>query len=178
MTKLGKFIQIVITCFLLNSCGENGEFFLCKHAELSIEASSQVNGLKTTGYYSVENTANCTVGNFVFLYRDGTVFQAFCVNDQGIPQFGTPEELQERKLNWGVFRVTNDSIFIENWIPKSCGVDVNLRNGPILNDTTFLILKSKTRDFSGGLVSEGEMNDTFTFKYYSPKPDSTNSFIQ
>ena len=79
------------------------------------------------------------------------------------------------RYKWGLFKVVNDSIFIEKPEPSSGGMSpVYLNSGVILNDTTFILTKA-VRKRTNRVI---EKNQTYHFKKFSPKPDSTNSFIK
>jgi hypothetical protein len=73
------------------------------------------------------------------------------------------------RSQWGIYWVRNDTIFVERWQSVSdCGHDVFTYTGKILNDTTLLIPQNR----------QDLLFDTFRFAKFSPKPDSTNSFIK
>jgi hypothetical protein len=51
-----------------------------------------------------------------------------------------------------------------------------VRAGQILNDTTFVIAESYRMN-EGKKTEVKERNETYHFKQFNPKPDSTNRFI-
>lgn len=76
---------------------------------------------------------------------------------------------------WGIFNIKNDSIVFERWYPSSGGpFPAYLRSGKILNDTTFVITKSFRSKIGN---EEQQLNETYHFRKFSPKPDSTNIFV-
>ena len=84
------------------------------------------------------------------------------------------DDAKNDKLSGGLFIIDGVSIKFEKWYPSSGGgLPAYIRSGVILNDTTFLISKS-VRSKTG---EEKELNETYHFKQFSPKPDSTNVFI-
>lgn len=83
--------------------------------------------------------------------------------------------LKDHKTAWGIFQFNGNKIEFERWYPSSGGpLPSYIRSGEILNDTTFIITKS-IRPKTG---EEKELNEIYRFKRFSPKPDSTNSFIK
>ena len=63
----------------------------------------------------------------------------------------------------------------EKWYPNSPGQPkVYIREGKILNDTTFHITASYRPDGS----ERREKDEIYHFKQFSPKPDSTNNFVK
>jgi hypothetical protein len=81
---------------------------------------------------------------------------------------------RNNKTTWGVFTIKGDKIQLEKWYPTSGGARwAYVRSGTIIDDTTFRTEKSMRSD---GSDSEEE-NFYYHFKQFSPKPDSTNSFI-
>ncbi|MEL6610723.1 MAG: hypothetical protein AAFQ53_01405 [Bacteroidota bacterium] len=71
----------------------------------------------------------------------------------------------DRRYHWGVFVVDGDEIEMERWnVPQPFNSATYLRSGRILNDTTF-VLRSSEREL------------TYRFTAFSPKPDSTSTFL-
>jgi hypothetical protein len=80
------------------------------------------------------------------------------------------------KHHWGVFIVKNKLIAFEKWVPRNGGDEVTKAyrySGEILNDTTFRIVSTERVDGSNSQIVDW----VFHFKQFTPKPDSTNSFI-
>lgn len=76
---------------------------------------------------------------------------------------------------WGLFVIDNQTIKFERYYPSD---DITrwtyIREGIILNDTTFLITTSYRSDGSDFSIK----NEIYHFRQFSPKPDSTNNFIK
>jgi hypothetical protein len=82
------------------------------------------------------------------------------------------------KFNWGVFQVNGANIKFERWYPSSGGpLKAYISSGEILNDTTFLITESY-RMQKGNKTELKDRNETYYFREFSPKSDSTNKFIK
>ena len=116
-----------------------------------------------------------------FFYRNGTLLKVPGRQDDGIADYSEQRFLDEDYINlvksfkeaWSVFEITGDDIVIQGWTYGSGGgIPVATRRGKILNDTTFVItsifVHKQTR----------EVNEVYSFRQFSPKPDSTNSFIR
>ena len=138
--------------------------------------------LKINGYYYQK--AEGKYYSIYFFYEDGTLLYG----DGGFTQKEFIEHEKEFNNNvwlngvknykayWGLFNIENDSIAFERWYPSSGGpFPAYLRSGKILNDTTFVITKS-IRSKNGKEAQQ--LNETYHFKEFSPKPDSTNNFIK
>jgi len=137
------------------------------------------NQLRIDGYYS------CKFGNLYriyFLYSDGTVLSGGDVFEDKLQEQEQKyidgsffASKKENKLYWGVFNIDIKIIKIEKWYPSSGGgMPVYLHKGEIQNDTTFLITKS----IHSKTGKEKDLNETYHFRQFSPKPDSTNTFIK
>lgn len=138
--------------------------------------------LKLNGYYYEINPNTNGISEALFLYRDGTMLCcggsgdseepfAFMENLLGSPDF--IEHAQAHKFYWGVFQIDDDAIQYERWYQGDGGLPAGRSEGNILNDSTFVIHKITML----GSGDESNENIVFHFHDYSPKPDSTNSFI-
>lgn len=177
--KLKTTAFIILAMFALAGCGK-----LFKDDELTIiRQPYNGNELRTDGYYYYQWVNDTTHLNILFLYKNGIVL--------AIPNALSTEELPEweesfrngefynrykdDKSFWGVFSIEGNSIIYEKWgINQGGGMPVGQFKGPILSDTNFQIisfLEPKT-----GIVQE--IDYLYHFKPFSPKPDSTNIFIQ
>ena len=118
--------------------------------------------------------------NVLLLYRNGVFFD---VSGDGKDRT-KPEEVEEllteehiklvnsKKYDWGIFIVEGNSILFETWRFTQRDHRAVFQSGEILNDTTFHITKHNYSD--GGIK---DANTLYYFYPYSPKPDSTNTFI-
>ena len=84
--------------------------------------------------------------------------------------------IEETKYYWGQFIVKENNIKFERWYPSSGGpLRTYVREGTILNDTTFHITESYHLQ-DGEKQDIDEEDETYHFKSLSPKPDSTNEY--
>jgi hypothetical protein len=127
------------------------------------------NSIQTDGYYYVIKEENGGSSNFFFLYRNG-FFHTRSINDTTISNIDMYiKNLKDEgfQFNWGLFQVVEDKITIEKWdiISGECKQPTNTNEGKILNDTTIQI-------------SLFNRNEIYKFRKFTPKPDSTNSYIK
>lgn len=83
---------------------------------------------------------------------------------------------------WGVFSVEGSLIEIQHWEFAAGGGAYPTRSleGTVINDTTILFhnLIGAYPNNKGGRKKEKAIDDTYYFRKFSPKPDSTNTFIK
>jgi len=141
--------------------------------------------LRLDGYYYRNNYSfkdDIWVKIF-FFYKNGVVLNG---SSSALSSLGELEERfkngsyhswnREYRTTWGVHRIEGDKIQFEVWIHRggALRLDRLVRTGKILNDSTFVINRILIR---GDVRYPMVASDTFHFKEFSPKPDSTNSFI-
>lgn len=159
-------LALLLILLALNGCKA------FKDDELSL-TKQPYNGdkLKMEGYYYEINPHTNGIGEAAFLYRDGTML--FCGGSgENDDPFGFIENLlaspdfiehaKEHAFYWGVFQIDGSAIQYERWYQSDGALPVRRSEGNILNDTTFVV----------------DDNTVFHFRHYTPKPDSTNQFIQ
>ena len=137
------------------------------------------NELRTDGYYYCTGETAIMV---VFFYKDGTMIRAGSIPIQEIPNreemFKNGEfynHIKNNKTCWSIYLIEDEKITTNYWVsprPFQCYFE----EGTILNDTTF-VLQRYYRMEDGEMTDEGNVNETFHFRQFSPKPDSTNVFI-
>ena len=149
--------------------------------ELSLNRSSY-NGeqLRTDGYF-FQRDSNYIFTIYIF-YTNGTLFYSVGGGklentdqlEQRLKDHNFIERLRNEKTSWGLFKIDNNKIQFERWYPYfENGKPAYIRSGTILNDTTFHITKATRSDGS----EEHVENEVYYFKQFSPKPDSSNTFV-
>lgn len=138
--------------------------------------------LRLDGYYM--NTHRFGAGvhvNIYFFYSNGVVFYGGGFWQRDLPKLAQNLQLgidhgwyANDRIYWGVHRIKDNKIQFEVWTFLNSPRERFLRSGKILNDTTFVITKVLMR---GDVRYPQASRDTFHFKQFSPKPDSTNAFI-
>ncbi len=85
-------------------------------------------------------------------------------------------DVKDRKAFGGGYLVEDKNIIYERWEGTELGYLVYREEGNIVNDTTF-IMTEVSRMKQGVKTEIRPIEWTYHFKAFSPKPDSTNSFI-
>lgn len=163
----------------------------CKDQQLVIRRSSgqvENNSIRLNGFYwsKVVNPKEVWYKTF-FLYKNGTLLYGGGINNintfpKDMADFRKYTRMnsdsvveQTTKSSWGIYNIKGKSFEFEKWEPSSGGpLKTVIRRGRILNDTTFIITE-KINHYDGKTY---QVQDTFHFMPYSPKPDSTNRFIK
>ncbi len=78
---------------------------------------------------------------------------------------------------WGNFQISGSSIKFEKWSKDLSDIYLYVSEGSILNDSTFTITQSYRLE-EGKQKNWTSINETYHFKKFSPKPDSTNQFVK
>ena len=139
------------------------------------------NELKIDGYYYSNQSWTNGVILAVF-YRNGVCIHLFLdiesndtlnyIENEILKKESFTQSLWDTPNYVGVFRIDTKTIEIESWI-SARDITTFSFYGKILNDTIFRVTKWINNE-------AGEIFlDTITYRYrqFSPKPDSTNSFI-
>jgi len=165
------FILLTITSFM--SCKD-----LFTDDELTfIKTPNESSSLRMDGYYYFNLKPDGVV--VIVYYQNGVVY----LPGQGANleyfenKFKSHNNAGSIKANWGLYIIKSDTLFT-NALGSFSGMGVYhytnyFSKDLIMNDTTILSLETK---FYDGTIHY--YNDTLHFKQFSPKPDSTNVFIQ
>lgn len=125
-------------------------------------------------YYTEETTFDGIIYSRYALYRNGIIRYLGSPQNVGSIQFLNGNS----KTHWGVFQIDGNEIKFEKWYPSSGGpLKAFIRSGIIVNDTTFHIKKSY-RMRNGEKTEIMELDEIYHYLPFSPKPDSTNSFVK
>ena len=139
------------------------------------------NELRTDGYYyyTMDGEYFRTI---TFFYKNGVVFRPPSgyhslqeLDVYVINELVGENRFHDSQLSWELFNIENDRILFNYWVPPR-PFQCYFEEGTILNDTTF-VLQRYYRMENGEVTDEGNINETFHFRQFSPKPDSTNTFI-
>ncbi len=179
-----KFLIIFSFLFLClsSNCKKEG---ILTDDELSIPKKEfSGNQLRIDGYY-YQKYGNPERLMIYFMYRNGILLYGGGGYEMGkINEFEQEIQTQQAinkirglKFCWGVFDINSINIKFERWYPSEGTLPSYVRSGTILNDTTFVI--SESYRFQNGEKTDAQTeNETYHFKKFSPKPDSTNKFIK
>jgi hypothetical protein len=169
---LGPLAAALAAALLLGACDAVG---LTTHDELSLERRPYLGEeLRLDGYYYMAYSTS-----------EGEYHRAYLLYRNGIIRYGgSAPDLRDleaefalyggSRYDWGVFHVDGDGIKFERWYPPSkTHTRAVIRSGAILNDTTFVITESwRAR---GG--ERSSLEETYRFRAFAPKPDSTSLYI-
>lgn len=129
-----------------------------------------LNYTKDEGYYDI-----------YFLYSNGVILYIGTISQSKVKNIdkyisSTEQNYKTGKTGLGIFIIQDSLIKFERWHPTSAfePTPTYIREGKILNDTTFHITKIY-RSKGTELI---EVDEVYHFKQFSPKPDSTNIFIK
>jgi hypothetical protein len=136
-------------------------------------------------YYSVGVDSMIHTG--YFFYEDGTLsnrggrYHPRTIKEQFRKDIKSEKHIKyarESRFTGGLFQIEGNVIKFEKWYPSSGGLHkCYVREGIILNDTTFVI-KASYRLVNGKKKEFGEEDELYHFMHYTPKPDSINVFIK
>lgn len=173
-------IMIILLFALITSCAACKKVGLCKDENLTLnKVEFTGTQLRIDGFY-YEKTIESEYYSLFILYNNGIVMEPGSTKESDLEKYildVSKSSLPLRtKYNWGLFNIDDNIIKIEHWLPAQCGYPAVLRTGEILNDTTFILNKMERRDSQG--TTQKDITQTFLFRQFSPKPDSTNNFIK
>jgi hypothetical protein len=154
-------------------------FFSCQKRTFDMQTLERENyrgkEIKTEGYYYAfsKTSTGESSGTIFFLYQNGVFLYL------GSPKSGTIKELDNYVLQhntastipdarefWGVFQIEQNQVSIERWLFSSGrNIPSKVFQGQIVNDTTMSL---KLFDIV----------ETWKFRAFSAKPDSTNAYVK
>lgn len=165
---------LTVLFFTITSCDK---LWFCDDEELTMVKTDYNGALKINGYYY--NKLD-TGYELYILYKNGIVINnrytanslseienTFLLNES------SHEHTQSSKTSWGLFRVTNSTITKQGWRISRCKRPVVEYRGEVLTDTSFNIKTYVDENGETNTIDES----TYYFKAFSPKPDSTNDYI-
>lgn len=121
-----------------------------------------------------------TMYSIMFLFRNGVTLTGdypttteLPVEEDSYKNGDYFEKEKDNKLKWGIFNVSDNMISREIWANPNGTYLVYKQKIVILNDTTIQFVSSERLDGS----ETKALDNTYHFKAFSPKPDSTVSFI-
>lgn len=177
MVKVVSGIFIVV---LICSCGLTG-FFQKERLRLKrVDQSTAIENLKLNidGIYVYDQVHSWGFSrSFFYLFKNGICYVAgYSANNEH--QKKNAEDIfinqsilpQDAPLNWGVYHIKNDSIYLEYWTIIKDNMQYNRVRwkGRIVDNETIVIERGWT------LKDE----TVFHFQALKHKPDSTNKFIK
>ncbi len=147
-----------------------------------------------------EFNTNEVLTNGYFYFIEDNKYKVFFLNKNGVYVYlesfepvsnnldfeavlkSTIKIINENKVayHYGVFKISKNQIKIERWLSGTGGAyPIQILNGEVINDSTIKILQ-KIGDYKYKKSNKPifNVNETYHFRPFSPKPDSTNKFIK
>lgn len=162
--------------FVLQGCKK-----ICEDAKSDFPRQENIsNMIRLNGYYYGDLTGNNPSTPSIYLiYKDGICYSGLgSYNISDIEDNSLVLSIIEAKRNskpgWGIYKIENNFIEIQNWTFSTGCKPIIIQKGEILNDTTIKITSWKNSNSD----KQHLVNAIFLFHKYSPKPDSTNNFIE
>ena len=176
-----KLREIFLGIMLLSMVSSCGKYAFLKADELSIPAVPYTgNQLRIDGYYyqlvdGVLYHVNCFYSNGVLQHLGGYKMSDIKEYERIFTTKEFNEKGKKSRFFWGAFKIEGSQIRFEKWYPSEVP-KAYVRAGNILNDTTFIITEIY-RMKDGKKTEVRAENETYHFRQFSPKPDSTNAFV-
>jgi hypothetical protein len=144
----------------------------CIDYDFSLSLTPYSGTLKTDGYYYQHDDYGHTPT--MYLYQNGIIlrgygYQTFNLDSVEYQMVKSYNSFTKSRTAFGIFMVTRNEIVYE----KRTSQGVYKCFGVVENDTTFQITHC-----AGQGNKHIHENDVWHFKQFSPKPDSTNRWIQ
>lgn len=185
--EIKRYFILITNCILFSSCAG---FLTLFDDKLSLEKEDfNGNQLRLDGfYYSITKDSNypkSILYNFYSFYQNGVVRYIGSAEDfNRYKRKDVRNSLQTENYDWGVYQIKGDSIMFEQWVAGEVS-KVVLFTGNILNDSTFVINekywskeRKKVKEIRLKNKKSNQKEEIYHFIPYSPKPDSTNSFVK
>jgi len=162
------FYLFVVVLILGSSCAD--KFSLLREDNNSAS-------LRLDGIYLSEDSLQ--IVDMYFFYENGIVLSRGSIQKDKLESkihnlaISQDEKYKSMKFLWGVYHIEDDRIKFERWYPSDTPYEAYIKEGKILNDTTFQIDKSYR---TNGKVRRN-INEKYQFRKTSSKPDSLNRWI-
>ena len=174
-STIWKSVFVLMAMLTLNACKDDDE-----DVKLSQVKAPYTGTLKTNGYYYLDFNSDVSRKLIYILYRDGTILYGGSPPNTGLT--AREEEFKNgdwktlsvpEKTFWGTFKIDGSAITFCQWHLRDGGLLEEYKTyGSIINDSSFVMT---------GTTRTGQINapidELYHFKPLSPKPDSTNQFL-
>ena len=176
-----KIIIISLISLVVSCCSKL--LFPSKDDYLTIQKTPYFGDeLRTDGFFYQKEGNGTKYAKITFFYNNGVVFQGHGAGDMSelieyVHKILSYHDItKDKKGFWGLFLIENNKIVYERWQGSQLGYLVYREEGNIINDTTF-IMTEMSRMNQGEKTETKQIERTYYFHQFSPKPDSTNIFI-
>ncbi len=170
-----KYIFTLVLLISFSSC------FILKDDNLTLDRNFYTgNDIRLDGYWWMNFESIEPSMSIYFFYENGIALYGRALKNRDLEvkekEFSTEsfkKLINKAKPGWGVFEINSNKITFETWVPGNGGpLTTVIRSGEIINHQTFVITSHMHKG------KKSIENDTFYFKKFDLKPDSTNSFIK
>ena len=133
--------------------------------------------LRLDGIYLYEDSLQ--IIDLFFLYPDGTILSRGSISKRRLEQkiiqleSSTDEKYKKMKFLWGRYIIEGDIITFEKWAPSDKPYRAFVKEGKVLNDSTFVINTS----YSAKGNNLRNVKEKYRYRKTMSKPDSSNKWV-
>jgi len=138
---------------------------------------NQSSALQLDGIYLYKDSLD--IVDMYFLYEDGTILSRGSVYKDKLEdklaslETSTDDKYKSMKFLWGRYIINGDVIMFEKWAPTDKPYEAFVKEGKILNDSTFIINKT----YNASRKYYREIEQTYKFRKTKTKPDNNNKWV-
>ncbi len=138
---------------------------------------NQTSSLRLDGIYLYEDSLD--IVDMYFLYENGVILSRGSVNKDNLEdklaqlESSTDEKYKSMKFLWGRYLIDGDIIKFEKWATTDKPYETFIREGKIVNDSTFVINKIYNKKLKYYRV----IDQTYKFRKTKSTPDNTNKWV-
>jgi hypothetical protein len=117
--------------------------------------------------------------DMLYFYENGTVLSRGSIQSDRLEsklaqlEVSKDEKYKRMKFLWGRYMIEGDNIKIEKWAPTDKPYRVYIKEGKIMNDSTFVIQGLYNHRGKKGRV----IDERYEFRVMEGKPDSVNRWV-
>ena len=177
-----KKITLFLGVILLYSCVAQKNAI---YPQINESGKLQLNGY----YYQIENIKDESVVSLYFLYKNGVIYyqgtKSYSSESEALNMLETQNTRNQNIANkngyqntrgfWGVYKISNDSIFIKQQM-LGPGKRILEKTGKIINSSTYCV--SFERELGNGAWESLSKIECFHFKYSDSIPSGQNIFFK
>ena len=176
--KIGAIVCLIL--FLGSLFGCSKPIFRSDKLTLPKQEISVTSLMKIDGYYYLLDN-NKFISKIYFFYENSILMHDGFPPNSNFSDIETKlndpiyiNTLNDSKLNWGRWNLNGKEINYEIWTSRDGPYPIYMFSGNLINDSILNFTKSFR---SKNLKNEKAINETYYFKKFSPKPASSNLFV-
>lgn len=133
--------------------------------------------LRLDGVYLYEDSLGIVA--LYYFYENGVVLSRGSVHRDQLEdrltrlETADTDKYKNIKFLWGRYAISQSAIRFERWYPSEKPYRAFMKEGEIINDSTFVITKSHRPN---GKIRRS-LQETYSFREMSKKPDHTNRWV-